>query len=169
MHNRIVIGDESWVHHYQPKSKRASMQWKLPNSPSTRKSKVTPSAGKVILTVFWDSQGVLLAHFQKRGENVNSASYEYCEVLLKLLDAIRRKHPGQLARGVLLHHDSAWPHTARETQERIQELQWELLEHPPYSPDLATSDFLLFGPLNTTLVANVSLMTKRLKRRCGSG
>jgi hypothetical protein len=28
------------------------------------------SAGKIMLIVFWDSQGVLLAHFQKRGENV---------------------------------------------------------------------------------------------------
>jgi hypothetical protein len=34
----------------------------------------------------WDSQGVLLAHFQKHGENMNSAFY--CEVLLKLLNAI---------------------------------------------------------------------------------
>jgi hypothetical protein len=69
---------------------------------------------------------------------------------LKLLrDAIRRKRPGQLARGVLLHHGSARPHTARATQEGIQELQWELLEHPPYSPDLTSSDFHLFGPLKS--------------------
>jgi hypothetical protein len=74
---------------------------------------------------------VLLAQFQKRGENMNTASY--CEVLLKLRDANRRKRPSQLVRGVLLHHDSARPHTARAAQERIQELQWELLEHPPYS------------------------------------
>jgi hypothetical protein len=87
-----------------------------------------------MLTVFWDPQGVLLAHFQKRDANVNSASY--CEVLLKLRDAIRRKLPGQLVRGVLLHRDNARPHTARATQGRIQELLWELLEHPPYSPDL---------------------------------
>jgi hypothetical protein len=25
---QIVTGDESWVHHYQPETKRASMQWK---------------------------------------------------------------------------------------------------------------------------------------------
>jgi hypothetical protein len=54
-----------------------------------------------MLAVFWDFHGVLLAHFQNRGENVNSASY--CEVLLKLHDAVRRKRPGQLVRGVLLH------------------------------------------------------------------
>jgi histone-lysine N-methyltransferase SETMAR len=88
---------------------------------------------------------------------------------LKFQDSISRKLPGQLARGSLLHHDNARPHTGGATQERIEELQWELLEHPPYSPDLAPGDFYVFGSLKTTMVANVSLMTKRLKRRCGSG
>jgi hypothetical protein len=117
-------------------------------------------------TVFCDSQGVLLVHLNKLRENVNSASN--CEVLLKLQDSIRRKRPGQLARGVLLHHDKVRPHTARATQHGIQELQWELLEKPPYSPHLVPSDFHLVGTLKTTLMANVSLM-KMLKRRCGSG
>jgi hypothetical protein len=99
-----------------------------------------------VLTVFWDFQRVPLAHVQKRGENVNSASY--CVVLLKLRDAIRGKRSGRLARGVQFHHDYARPHTARATQERIQELivHWELLEHPPYSLYLAPNDFHLFGP-----------------------
>jgi hypothetical protein len=98
------------VHHYQPKSKHASVQWKHPSSLSAKKFKVTPSAGKVVLTLFWDSQGVLWAHFEKCGENLNSVSY--CKVLLKL----HRKCPGQLVRGVLLHHDNARPHTAQGTQ-----------------------------------------------------
>jgi hypothetical protein len=89
--------------------------------PKSSKFRVTPSTGKVMLTMFRDSHGVLLADFQKHGENVNSASY--CEVLLKLQDAIRRIHAGQLARRVLFHHDNARPHTAQATQERIQELQ----------------------------------------------
>jgi hypothetical protein len=120
MFNRIVTGDESWVHHYQIESKRASIQWKHWSSLSTKKFKFTLSAGKVMLTVFWDTQGVLLAHFKKRGENVNSALY--CEMLLKVRYLIHRKCPGQLARGVLLHHDNARPNTAQATQERIQEL-----------------------------------------------
>jgi hypothetical protein len=36
MLNRIVTGDESWVHHYQPELKPPSMQWKQPSSPSTK-------------------------------------------------------------------------------------------------------------------------------------
>jgi hypothetical protein len=115
------------------------------------KFKVKPSAGKVMLTVFCDSREVLLVYIQKLAENVNSASY--CGVLLKFRDAIRRKLPGQLPRGALFHHDNATTHTARATQQRIQELQWE---HRPYSPDLAPSDLHLFTPLKkNTLVANV--------------
>jgi hypothetical protein len=58
MLNRTVtrIGDESWVHHYQPEPKRASMQSKHPSSPSTKKFKVTPSTGKVMLTLFWEDR-----------------------------------------------------------------------------------------------------------------
>jgi hypothetical protein len=50
---------------------------------------VTPSDGEVTLILFLDSQGILEPHFQKHGENMNSASY--CEVLLKLRDEIRKK------------------------------------------------------------------------------
>jgi histone-lysine N-methyltransferase SETMAR len=148
MLNRVVTGDESWVHHYQPQSKCASMQWKHPSSTSSS-LRLRHRLGRLCLPCFGNLRKVLLADFQKRGQNVNSASY--CEVLLKLRDANGRKHPGQLARCVLLHHDNARPHTARETHERIQELQWELLEHPPYSPDLAPSDFHLFVPLKKPL------------------
>jgi hypothetical protein len=74
MLNRIVTGVESRVHHYQPKSKRASIQWKCPGSIPAKRYKVTPSAGYVMLAVFWDLQEVLLDHVQNRGENVDTLS-----------------------------------------------------------------------------------------------
>jgi histone-lysine N-methyltransferase SETMAR len=71
---------------------------------------------------------------------------------LKFLDSIRIKRPGQLAKCLLLHHDNARSHTAQATEKIIQELQWELLlENPPYNPDLAPSDFHLFGRLKNHL------------------
>jgi histone-lysine N-methyltransferase SETMAR len=93
--------------------------------------------------------GNTLAYFQKRGENVNSASY--CDLLLKLRDAICSKRPGQMAKGGTASSCNFRPHTAQATQERIEELQRELLEHPAYSLDLAPSDFHLFGPLENHL------------------
>ena len=43
------------------------------------------------------------------------------------------------------------PHTANKTKELIKEFNWEVLDHPPYSPDLATSDYYLFSPLKNYL------------------
>ncbi len=42
-------------------------------------------------------------------------------------------------------------HNAKVTQEKIRELQWELLPHPVYSPDLAPSDYYLFRSLQNYL------------------
>jgi hypothetical protein len=53
------------------------------------------------------------------------------------------KRSGLLASGVLIHHDNATPHTAQASQKRIQELQWDFLEYPPYSLGLAHSAFCL--------------------------
>jgi hypothetical protein len=37
------------------------------------------------------------------------------------------------------------------TKTAIQELNWEILPHPPYSPDLAPSDYHLFRSLSNNL------------------
>jgi hypothetical protein len=48
---------------------------------------------------------------------------------------------------LLLLRDNGRPHTANKTNETLRNFKWEVLKHPPYSPDLAPSDFHLFGPL----------------------
>ena len=58
-----ITGDESWIHHYDPESKQQSMQWKYANSPSPRKFKVQASAGKIMCSIFWDAEGMLLIDF----------------------------------------------------------------------------------------------------------
>ena len=145
----IVTGDETWLHHCTPETKQDSMTWKHPSSPVAKKFKVMPSARKIMGTVFWDSRGVLLFETLQPGDTVNAA--RYCQTLNKLREAIRRKRPGQLTNGVILQHDNATPHTARQTQSWIEKYGWEILPHPPHSPDLAPSDFHLFGPLKREL------------------
>ncbi|CAH2100956.1 unnamed protein product [Euphydryas editha] len=69
-------------------------------------------------------------------------SQYYSEMLEhKVRPAIRRKRRGLLSKGVILQHDNAHPHTAQLTRDKLQELGWEVLPHPAYSPDLAPSDF----------------------------
>jgi len=99
-----------------------------------------------MLTLFWDERGVILEHYMPRGNTVTSATYVD---LLKnhLHRAVKSKRCGRLSIGVLLQHDNARPHTARSSVATIQDLSFECLSHPPYSPDLAPSDSHVFGPL----------------------
>ena len=145
----IVTGDETWLHHCTPETKQDSMTWKHPSSPIAKKFKVMWSAKKIMGTVFWDSRGVLLFETLQPGETINAA--RYCQTLDKLREAIRRKRPGQLTNGVILQHDNATPHTAWVTQGWLEKYGWEILPHPPHSPDLAPSDYHLLGPLKREL------------------
>ena len=53
-----------------------------------------------------------------------------------------------------MQHDNARPHTACTTVAANTDLHFECLPHPPYSPDLAPSDFHMFGPLKEAMGGN---------------
>ena len=101
------------------------------------------SAGKVMLTIFWDSKGPILEDFLEKGSTINSASY--CDLLANRLKPANQTP--RMSKKVLLQHDNARPHVAKATIETINKLGFEVLEHPAYSPDLAPSDYHLFAPL----------------------
>ena len=107
--DRIITGDETWVHHYEQESKRQSTYWNHPQSPCKKNFKTQPSAGKLKLTVFWDSQGPVLEHYKERGTTINSQRYS--EMLTgRQKPAIRSKRRGLLAKYVVFLHDNARPH-----------------------------------------------------------
>lgn len=149
--DQIVTGDETWVHYFQPETKRASMEWKHSTSPRTKKPKVVASAGKVMLTLFFDNEGVVLAEFMPKGTTINSAAY--CATLKRLRKALKDRRPGKLTRKIVLIHDNATPHSARVTQDLLKKFKWDVWEHPPYSPDLSPCDFHVFGPMKQDLAA----------------
>ncbi|GFX95014.1 histone-lysine N-methyltransferase SETMAR [Trichonephila clavipes] len=146
---RIVTGDETWVSHITPESKRQSMEWRHTNSPVRVKAKRIISTRKVMATVFWDRHGVLLVEFMQQGTTINAAAY--CATLTKLRRAIQNKRRGLLTSGVVLLHDNASPHSAINIQNLIRSFGWEPIDHPPYSRDMAQSDFHLFRYLKEFL------------------
>ncbi|KAJ4429271.1 hypothetical protein ANN_26274 [Periplaneta americana] len=137
--DRIVTGDETWISHFTPETKQQSIHWRHSGSLVRTKFKQTLSVRKVMCTVFWDRKGILLIDFLSRGETVNAD--RYCETLRKLRRAVQNKRCGMLTAGVVLLHDNGRPHTARRTAAVLTEFGWVLFDHPPYSPDLAPSDF----------------------------
>ncbi|CAK9804065.1 Histone-lysine N-methyltransferase SETMAR [Anthophora plagiata] len=95
---------------------------------------------------------------EKVGQTIDSQLY--CGQLERLRQAIERKRPELNNRkGVVFHHDNARPHTSLMTRQKLRELGWEVLMHPPYSPDVAPSDYHLFRSLQNSL-NGIKLLSK---------
>ena len=56
-----------------------------------------------------------------------------------------------VTKGVLFLHDNAPAHRTLATQKKLAYLGFQYLDHPPYSPDLAPSDYRLFPGLRKQL------------------
>ena len=101
---RLVTVDETWLHHYDPETKQQSMQWRHSGSPRPKKFKTQQSAGKVMATVFWDKEGILMTNYLPKGQTVN-AEY-YSNLLCRLKEALKEKRRGKLRKGVLFVQDN---------------------------------------------------------------
>ena len=103
---------------------------------------MSKSKVKVMLVAFFDIQVIVHFEFFPQGQTVNQHVYK--EILQRLMRSVRDKRKSQwVTNSWFLNHDNAPPHTAQRNV--------PTLEVPPYSPDLAPSDFFLFPKLKTVL------------------
>ena len=124
--------DETWIHHFTPESKRSSSEWTAAGEPRPKRPKAQQSAGKVMASVFWDAHGIIFIDYLEKGKTINS---DYYTALLNRLKAeIVKKRPHTSKNKILFHEDNA-------PCAKLHKLHFELLPHPPYSPDLAPSDY----------------------------
>lgn len=118
---------------------------------------ITPKAGlhtrKVMLCIWWDWKGIVYYEFLSHNPTLNSDKY-YSQ-LDRLKAAIGEKRPELSNRkGVVFHQDNARPHVSLQFRQKLLQLCWDVLRHPPYSPDLAPSNFYLFRSLQNSLGEN---------------
>lgn len=146
---RYVTMDETWIHHFTPESNRQSAEWRAAGESRPKRPKTQKSAGKVMASIFWDAHGILFIDYLEKGQNINS-DYYMC-LLERLKYEIADKRPQMNKKKVVFHQDNAPCHKSVRTMAKINELGFELLPHPPYSPDLAPSDYWLFADLKKML------------------
>ena len=83
---------------------------------------------KVMLCVWWNTRGIVHYEVLESGQTVDSALY--CQQLERVNQALADK--GIKPEDTRLLHDNARPHVSIMTQEKIEELGWEVLTHAPY-------------------------------------
>jgi hypothetical protein len=102
-----------------------------PNKP--KMFELTLSARKLMAAVFWDREVC-------------------CKTLTKCVGpAIQNRRCGMLTSGVVLLHDNVHTHTVAHTGELLEYFNWELFDHFPCCPNLASSMYYLFTYLKNWL------------------
>ena len=96
-------------------------------------------------------QGPIHWELLKPGTSITSKTY--CEQLRAVDLSIKvRRAQGYFNGPLIFHHDNAPPHRSQTTKACMEtELGWDVLPHPPYSPDIAASDFHRFRSLKNFL------------------
>ena len=114
-----------------------------------KKLRFQKSRVKTMLVIFFDWQGVIHKEFVPEGETINAVYYK--GVIESLLNGIRRVRPGMCESGDwFLLHDKAPSHETIVKQFLAQR-KVTVLDHPPYSPDLAPADYFLFPKVKSHL------------------
>ena len=146
--HRIVTGDEKWIHYDNPKRKKS---WVKPGEPAASTPKRNIHGSKLMLCIWWDMHGVVYYELLKPNETITGDLYR--KQLMRLSRALREKRPQYAERHdkVILQHDNARPHVAAVVKTYLETLKWEVLPHPPYSPDIAPSDYYLFRSMTADL------------------
>ena len=72
---RLVTMDETWLYHYDPEIKQQSTEWRHSGSPRPKKFRVQKFAGKVLASIFWDQDGILLIDYLPKGQTINAEYY----------------------------------------------------------------------------------------------
>ena len=87
--------EETWLYHYDPETKQQLMVWRHSGSPRPKKFRVQKSAVKVLASIFWDPDGILLIYYLKKGQTIN-AEY-YSSLLVK--DILKEKRHRKVTKG----------------------------------------------------------------------
>ena len=146
--NRIITVDECWVYWRNDRSYHNRSWFGPDDQPTTSVRQTSMTKQKFLACVFWDAKGLLLMEILPQGQPLNSEIY--CTLLDKLSDALLSKRRRSCSDRFFLQ-DNARPHTAQASMNKLRQLGFQILPHPPYSPDISPSDFYLFHPMKDSI------------------
>lgn len=145
---------------HTPETKKQSKRWIPKGQPGPIKAKVQASRTKQMVLAFFNSKGLIYTNIVPRGATGNAA------YITKALDTfmkhINKKRPEMAKQQWFFHWDNAPVHTAAVVKNWFAAREVKLIEHPPYSPDLAPADFFLCRKVKEEL-AGLTLSTETLK------
>ena len=158
----IVTGDETWIYHFQPDSKAKNKVWVSSEGDRPVIAHHCKTSNCMLYAIFFDSKGTVLQIPVPKGSSVTGKFYRE-SVLTQLVDFYQKCRPRTGVHSIKLLHDNTPAHKSTTVQEYLKASGLDVLDHPPYSPDLSPCDFWLFPRLKKMLPGH------RFESRCGIG
>ncbi|XP_054158710.1 histone-lysine N-methyltransferase SETMAR-like [Oppia nitens] len=136
----MVTGDEKLIY-YNNASKKG--EWRSTDQRPIGTPRPDFRQQKVMLSVWWDKTGIIHWELLEIGATISADLY--CQQLTRLRDKLIEKRYSMVNKwGVNFQQDNAPSHTAKTTKNLLKQFGWKIVDHPPYSPDIAPSDYYLF-------------------------
>ena len=142
-HSLVLTGDETFLYWKNPRNS----VWQHENLPQPSKERKTVGSMKLMISVIWTTSGMKSIVMLPRNQQFNR-NFFVNVVLADLFKTIETQRPVKGTSELKFHLDNARPHLVDDV---LVGNGLERLPHPPYSPDLAPSDFFLFGYLKKML------------------
>jgi histone-lysine N-methyltransferase SETMAR len=143
---RLITGDESWFYISYPHES----VWAASREDVPERLRQKIDTEKCLISILWSVNGIHSLLDIPKGMTYNTAFL--CDTVIPSLIAdITSRGRRKTLKGFMVHMDNAPAHNSRRSQERIEATKAKRLPHPAYSPDLAPSDFFLFGYLKEKL------------------
>jgi hypothetical protein len=127
----VITGDEFWFYSYN----RPDAAWAASRDELPERIEGKIDTEKCLISVLWSLNGIHHLIDVPRGMKYDSSSF--CDAVM----------PGFIQKST----SNTRPPNCRQSQECIQASKAKRLPHPVDSPDLAPSDFFLFGYLKENL------------------
>ncbi|KAL6732310.1 hypothetical protein Aduo_003084 [Ancylostoma duodenale] len=148
--DRIVVYGEKWI--YFENRKRATV-WLDDAVPICSESAGGQSGEKVLLTMWWTSIGMIHYQFVHGGRPMSDD--KFLRMITNMYRKLECKQPGLVSeldvKGLFLLCDNPRPYTSLKSTLRLHQYRFEVLPHPPQSPDLLPSNYHVFRHLNCDL------------------
>ena len=119
--------------------------WWLTWSDTWLKAELHPK--KRMFCVWWGVKGVIYWELLPEKNTVTGTVYRaQISRFNEQFDIVGPRGPK-----VYFQHDNARPHASETVRQKLDSLGWTVIPHPPYSPDLAPSDYHIFVSLSNHL------------------
>ena len=117
---------------------------------------------KVRVTVWWSAANLIQYSFLNCGETITSEKYtQQISEMHQKLQSLQLSLVNTM--GPIIFQDNAQSHITKSTLQKLNELGYTVLPHPPHSPDLSPTNYHFFKHLNNFYRENASTNSRRQK------